>query len=307
MSAKRAKKDDAVAELAEEMLRVLGRSRDLGPVEYPLTLEQLGRLAHPQAGRQQVFKAALKKSFTAKASVARRSRLDAPVVLQEDLQVLAASPLTLKLALRLARSPTIHARTVSQLSEKLAGRLQKPFREEVGRQVETGGLPPDVAWIRDRRPKLFLLEDLQPESLRRRVQAGAAGPIEPATPAAQTPQPEDTAVAPAARTVPQPSKSRVEAPPEGAGTGDFAACFELAFDELDRRKGSHNFVSLVDLRRRLAGFSRGQFDAGLRGLRLAGRFSLSAAESVHGIQPEQRQAGIEEAGTLLLYVLRKTP
>jgi hypothetical protein len=52
--------------------------------------------------------------------------------------------------------------------------------------------------------------------------------------------------------------------------------------------------------------TRDEFDAGLRELRLAGRYSISAAESVFGIRPEDREAGIEEAGMLLLNVSRKS-
>jgi hypothetical protein len=86
----------------------------------------------------------------------------------------------------------------------------------------------------------------------------------------------------------------------------FADPFEGAFDNLDGRSGGHNFVSLVDLRRDLAAFPRDEFDAGLRELRQAGRFTLSSAQSKHGITAEEREAGIEEGGTLLLHVSRRT-
>ena len=47
--------------------------------------------------------------------------------------------------------------------------------------------------------------------------------------------------------------------------------------------------------------------AGAQMSSLAGRYSLSAAEGRHGLTPEEREAGILEDGTLLLYVSRKTP
>jgi hypothetical protein len=100
-----------------------------------------------------------------------------------------------------------------------------------------------------------------------------------------------------------PDAARRESMPPSA---DFTVCFESAFAELDRQKGSHNFVSLVDLRRALPTFSREQFDRGLGELRAAGRFGLSAAESIHGIRTGEREAGIEEAGTLLVNVSRKS-
>jgi hypothetical protein len=45
----------------------------------------------------------------------------------------------------------------------------------------------------------------------------------------------------------------------------------------------------------------------LRKLRIAGRYTLSAAEGRHGITPEEQQAGILEEGSLLLHVHRKKP
>jgi hypothetical protein len=87
---------------------------------------------------------------------------------------------------------------------------------------------------------------------------------------------------------------------------DFAGAFDEAFNDIDRRKGSHNFAHLLDLRRALP-LARDQFEAGLRELRVAGRYTLSAAEGRHGITPEERAAGIVEDGSLLLYVSRRTP
>ena len=282
--------DRAVAEVADKMLSVLRSERAAGGRAYPIVLETLGRLADPQARPQQILKAAAKRSFTTQVVAARIRQLDAPVALLEDLVVLAGSPLVLELALRSKRTNTIHAHTVAQLAQRLTGKLQQPFKQVVGRQVETGQLPPEVGWISDRRPKLFLIEDLQPQSLRRRLQGPASG----APPAASVP-------------VSVPAERGAETAGIPAVARDFAARFEAAFDELDRQKGSHNFVSLVDLRRAIPDVSREQFDTGLRQLRLAGRFSLSAAESVHGILPEQRRASIEEAGTLLLYLSRRAP
>jgi hypothetical protein len=85
---------------------------------------------------------------------------------------------------------------------------------------------------------------------------------------------------------------------------DFARLFDDAFARLDRERGGHNLVSLVGLRQSLP-VSREAFDDGLRGLRRQGRYSLSAAEGRHGLSPEERQAGLVEDGTLLLYVSRR--
>jgi hypothetical protein len=50
---------------------------------------------------------------------------------------------------------------------------------------------------------------------------------------------------------------------------------------------------------------RTTFDAGLEELRRAGRYTLSGAEGRHGVSDAERDAGICEVGTLLLYVSRK--
>ena len=68
--------------------------------------------------------------------------------------------------------------------------------------------------------------------------------------------------------------------------------------------GSHNFVSLVALRRAV-GVTADVFDHGLRQLRVAGRYTLSAAEGRHGITAEEQQAAIQEDGVLLLYVSQR--
>jgi hypothetical protein len=60
----------------------------------------------------------------------------------------------------------------------------------------------------------------------------------------------------------------------------------------------------VDLRQALP-VDRAVFDAELRRLRIAGRYTLSAAEGRHGTNAEERAAGITEEGALLLYVSRK--
>ena len=87
---------------------------------------------------------------------------------------------------------------------------------------------------------------------------------------------------------------------------DFASSFAKAFARLDKAAGGYNFVSLVDLRRELPGFTREAFDRGLQQLRRDWVYSLSAAEGRNGTTPEERSAGIVEDGHLLLYVSRRT-
>jgi hypothetical protein len=91
-----------------------------------------------------------------------------------------------------------------------------------------------------------------------------------------------------------------------AAVEDFARQFDAAFHRLDQQQGSHNHVSLVDLRKALP-VDRHTFDAGLQALRREGRYGLSAAEGGAGITAAEQDAAITEHGTYLLYVSRKLP
>ncbi len=81
-----------------------------------------------------------------------------------------------------------------------------------------------------------------------------------------------------------------------------AATFTNAFETLDK---GHNFVSLVTLRKAFPSVSREAFDSTLRQLRIDGLFSVVGAESVHGISQEEREAGLQEGGLTLLYVMAR--
>jgi hypothetical protein len=267
-------------ELAESLLAVLEAQPLLGPSSYPLALERLVELTAPEAPPDLVKKAIGTEPFRSQTVIAQKNRPDAPVALAADRERLVASSVLLEFALAASRTATKHAFAVSDLKKKVSRALQQPFEAAVNRQVQTAGLPASVGWILLKKQLLFLLSDL---SGGRRIQAPEARPV--------VSQPQDAAVAlPAA-----------DAPPV-----DFAKAFDEAFYWLDRRGGSHNFVSLVDLRRALP-FDRDTFDSELRRLRRANRYLLSAAEGRHGVGPEERQAGIIEDGTLLLYVSRRSP
>ncbi len=93
--------------------------------------------------------------------------------------------------------------------------------------------------------------------------------------------------------------------PAAGPPADFDHRFALAFDRLDRAAGGHNFVSLVELRKALPDIGCDAFDRGFRALRIAGKYTPSAAEGRFGVATEERQAGIMEEGTLLLFVSRQ--
>jgi len=98
----------------------------------------------------------------------------------------------------------------------------------------------------------------------------------------------------------------VMALPARAGSAvDFARAFDEAFHQFDRSRGGHNFVSLVEMRRAVP-VDRGTFDSQLQSLRVSGRYTLSGAEGRHGLSSQEREAGIYEDGSLLLFVSRKS-
>jgi hypothetical protein len=253
------------------MVRVLQSLRSSGPNSYPLSLRRLAELSDATAPARMILSAASpqQKAFRQYALAARKD-LDAPVALKEDVHLLAASALLLEFAFQVTRTEGTHAFTVPGLKKKLTSDLQKPFQEALTRRLDGDTLPGSVGWILIKgKRNLILLNDLHTSRAAPALKAEL-----PAVP-------------------PQPAQ-------------DFGTMFDDAFRQLDREAGDHNFVSLVDLRRRLSA-GPAQFDAELRKLRLAGLYTLSAAEGRHGLSPEERAAGIQEDGTLLLYVSRKTP
>ena len=248
-----------------------------GAANSPLTLQELAQLADAGAATKTILAAVnpRRMAFGQHALVARQDLL-APVTLLGDLPRLTASPLLLQFALETSRTAANHVSSVAELKKKLTTRLHGPFQDAVTRQIAADSLPPGVGWILIKNTrKLFLLKDLH---------------TGPASRESQRPEP--------ASAVPEAPGSPVRV--------DFARAFDEAFASLDRREGSHNFVSLVELRRAFP-VSRPVFDAELRRLRLAGLYALSAAEGRHGVSAAEQEAGITEDGTLLLYVSRKSP
>src|SRR5438067_914943 len=95
----RAKKQDAAADLAEQMVRTLEAQRCQGPGSYPLTLQQLAELAAPLASPELIEQALKKKSFKDQALVVLKNNLQSPIGLAADVEQLAASPLVLEAVL----------------------------------------------------------------------------------------------------------------------------------------------------------------------------------------------------------------
>jgi hypothetical protein len=267
----RSKKDPAT-ELAEKLLATLAAQRQIGKDAYPLTLKRLVQLTDSQAPPALVAKAVGKKLFKERVKVAHNKSPDAPIALAEDAAQLAASAALLEFLLRGTRKDGQHALAAERLLPKKSP-LRIGFLKAVKERIDAGTLPPTIGWMWiGKKQALFFMEDVHSAASAFGT-APAAAPPKPVSVSATTP-------------------------------GDFARLFDDTFAQIDRHNGAHNFVNLVDLRRRL-GLPRAIFDGELRKMRLAGRYTLSAAEGRHGLTPEEQHAGIMEEGTLLLYVSRR--
>jgi hypothetical protein len=218
-------------------------------------------------------KALKAEPFVAQGVLLVPKERNSPVAFAEDVEEAVGHPGLLEFLLETGRTDAVQAFSVAELKGRLSKLAQRPFVEFLARQMEAGSLPAGVGWISAKKERLlFRLQDV------RGAQHSALLPL--------------------------PSSS--EAQPLRPAPADFDADFEEAFARLDRQTGSHNFVSLVDLRRALP-FDRATFDAHLRRLREARRYTLGAAEGRDGLTEEQRAAGIPEDGTLLLFVSRRVP
>jgi hypothetical protein len=286
-------KDDG-SELAGRMLVVLEAQRRLGAEAYPPTLRRLAELCELNASDTRVTKAADRKAMADRAVVAAKAKgkpvLDAPVVLKEDLEgeITTALPGLLRYALAAVTSVVKEkpvestAFTLAEVGKRLVPELQKPVLGALERGIERRELPEDVAWIiASGKPYLFLVENMRP---------GAARPSRPAL---------DGPLAPSHHADGAPAAPARQA-------RDFAGAFRKTFEQIDRRNGAKNFVKLAELRRELAAFGRDEFDSGLRALREGGEFSLDSHEGLHGsLTPEDREAAVREAGSVLVYVSRR--
>jgi hypothetical protein len=281
-------KEDS-AGLANRMLLVLEAQRRLGAEAYPPTLRRLAELCDVNASDTRVTKAAGLEALTGAAIVAakanRKPSLDAPVFMRQDLDGDAAAilPALLKFALAVVSAKGRAKESTAFTVTEVTGRLVPELKHAVSQALERGDLPENVAWVLVKgKPYFFLAENLR---------SGAARPFRRVP--VDGPEAQNRIVA------------RSPLPPVRP-TQEFPGAFREAFEQLDRRNGGTNFVKLADLRRMLAGFGREEFDLGLRALRLEGEFSLDSHEGLHGsLTDDERDAGVREAGSLLIYVSRR--
>jgi hypothetical protein len=166
------------------------------------------------------------------------------------------------------------------------------FLRSVDQMLVGQGLPPEIGMVRiGAKAFLFRLADLP----------GSTGhDNRPTSHPVLTPV---TTAAPAADLSPRMTASPTVA---GAVASDkFAESFRDAFDRIDAREGGYNFVKLLQLRTELRQVPRAEFDAGLLALRKDRLYSLESSEGhVVTLSEQEREAGILEAGRLLIYCKR---
>lgn len=86
--------------------------------------------------------------------------------------------------------------------------------------------------------------------------------------------------------------------------GDFYSDFDAAFDAAPGHR--HNYVLLADLREAMPQYPRDVFDRGINDLRRARRYALDSADGRHQrLTTAQTDAGIREAGSVLVYAARR--
>jgi hypothetical protein len=282
--------------LARRMAMVLESQRRLGGDAYPPTLRRLAELCEVKGAENAVRKAAAFGPVGEKTVVAAKSGktfiLDAPIFFGEDIE--GAFAKVLPGLLRFALSPVISrtkkgtnettAFTPAEMVKRLIPDLRQRVERAVAEGIEREQLPAEIGWVTVKgRPLLFLAELVRNAVLRPAAQADGQAQRPHRQPASDS-----------------SSSHRSFAP------HDFVQAFRAAFDILDRRNGSTNFVKLADLRDALSEFSREDFDAGLRNLRMEGVFSLDSHEGLHGsLSHDEREAGVREAGSLLVYASRR--
>ncbi|WP_437570798.1 hypothetical protein [Sorangium sp. So ce542] len=319
------------------LLGVLESQRQLGGASYPPTLERLAELTGDTPAA--TSKALSSKEAKGRALLSRTAggkKKPAPgtvlVLLKEDLQTVAQSDRLLEVQLQSARKPDAPAVDLAQLPKGLVTGLGRAFKAALEQRLAERRLPRTIGALTGKKPLFFFLADA--------VLPAAGAPARPATTTAPTdgaPRPTaprgartapadaadaaptdapsngapaaSLAGAPAASLAGAPAASLAGAPAAslaGAPAAPFAARFDAAFTALDRVSGGNNYVTLRALRAALPDVPRATFDDELAALRRQRRYSLDPSDGRHHQMAEaEREAGILEAGNLLVYVARR--
>ncbi|WP_437957350.1 hypothetical protein WME76_39480 [Sorangium sp. So ce119] len=293
------------------LLGVLESQKQLGGASYPPTLERLAELTgDTPAVTLKALSARDAKGRVLLSRAAGGKKKPGPgttlVLLADDLEAVAQSDRLLELQLQSARKPDAPAVDLAQLSEGLLPALGRAFKAALEQRIADRRLPRTLGALTGKTPLFFFLADA--------VLPAAATPALPAaatTASALDAAPRLTASngahpAASAGAGKAPTDALREAPSDGAPAAPFAARFDAAFTALDRDAGGLNYVTLRALRAALPDVPRSIFDAELAALRRQRRYSLDPSDGRHHQMADaEREAGILEAGNLLVYVARR--
>ncbi|WP_437649861.1 hypothetical protein [Sorangium sp. So ce362] len=310
------------------LLGVLESQKQLGGASYPPTLERLAELtgdtpavtAKALTTREAKARLLLSRGVGGKKKPAPGTTL---VLLADDLQAVAQSDRLLELQLQSARTAGAPAVALAQLPKGLLPALSRAFKAALDQRITERRLPRTVGALTGKKPLFFFIADA--------VLPAAGAPVHPAAPAphgaprhaaldgaprhaALDGAPRHAALDGAPRhTVPDAPRDAAPHPAAADADADAAPApapftdrFDAAFAALDRDAGGHNYVTLHALRAALPDVSRAVFDAELAALRRQRRYSLDPSDGRHHQMAEaERDAGIMEAGNLLVYVAQR--
>ena len=134
---------DATAERADRLRQTLIQQRDQG-ASYPLTVEELRRLAEPEASDADLFAALTKKPHAEAFVLAARKDLASPIALAEDAGRLAESPLLLAYALGKLACPERPLHPLKKIVAQVERPLQPAFQSALEQHLVQGALPSGV-------------------------------------------------------------------------------------------------------------------------------------------------------------------
>ncbi|WP_437490394.1 hypothetical protein WME75_13585 [Sorangium sp. So ce1014] len=286
------------------LLGVLESQKQLGGASYPPTLERLAELsgdtpavtAKALATREAKARVLLSRGVGGKKKPAPGTTL---VLLADDLQAVAQSDRLLELQLQSARTAGAPAVALAQLPKGLLPALSRAFKAAIEQRIAERRLPRTLGALTGKKPLFFFIADA--------VLPAAGAPAHPAAPATRG-APLHAAPDGAPRhTLPDAPRDAAPHPADAdAAAAPFADRFDAAFAALDRDAGGHNYVTLHALRAALPDIPRAIFDAELAALRRQRRYSLDPSDGRHHQMAEaERDAGITEAGNLLVYVAQR--
>ncbi|WP_437505460.1 hypothetical protein [Sorangium sp. So ce1099] len=264
------------------------------------------------------------------------------VLLADDLEVVAQSDRLLELQLQSARKADAPAVELAQLAKGLLTALSRAFKAALEQRIAERRVPRTIGVLTGKKPLFFFIADAvlpaagapalpaatatdgapRPSASNGARDTASNGARDTASNGARdtashgTPDTASNSARPASpngarasasngAAQPPPDRSR-DAAPAAAPAASFADRFDAAFTALDRDAGGHNYVTLRALRAALPDVPRAVFDAELAALRRQRRYSLDPSDGRHHQMADaEREAGIMEAGNLLVYVARR--